>query len=476
MWSNRWREFLKCFSLLLLALASASSQAIPVFARQVEQNCVSCHVGGQYPELTAYGRYFKLSGFTQGVTQITKDGVGIPVAMSIQAGMNTMQNNGNQIPGAAAPIGSPIDARNGDFAPDQVSIYTGGRIADNFGAFFQYTGAFDQGNGVAATVAADNMDFRYADHIASADHDVLWGVSLNNNPTLTDVFNSVPAWNYPYQASASGTGTGPPVQTALEAQFGGGTARGVNLYGYFDKKYYVELGFYDKNPDTGPTSILTGSSVGNGSVDLIGSNLYYRLAYTYDWGPNSLMVGALGMNAKIGDGTGSGLSTEYADTGFDAQYQYISDPDVISAQFRYLQEKISDPNNLAYANTSNTLNSLYAKAMYVYKAKYGVGLAYQSIDGSADATAYPGTAGDVSATFDDAGNVLSSNANMISAGNSPDTAVWIPSIFWQPLQNLRVTLYQTLFTKFMGTTDNYDGFGRKASDNNTTYLYLWMDF
>jgi hypothetical protein len=213
-------------------------------------------------------------------------------------------------------------------------------------------------------------------------------------------------------------------------------------------------------------------------VFLEGSNPYYRLAYTTDWGPSNLMVGTFGLTAKIEDAIGAGVGTKYEDTGFDAQYQYISDPDVISAQFRYVQEKIStDAGAAGFSNASNTLNSLYLKGMYVYKAKYGVGLSYQDISGSTDATAYPGTAADVAPIFVDSnGNVLSSNANMISAGNSPDTAVWIPSIFWQPLQNLRVTLYQTLFTKFMGTTDNYDGFGRKASDNNTTYLYLWMDF
>src|SRR5665647_2293580 len=47
-------------------LMSWNAQALPLFARQTGQNCVSCHAGGQFPELTAYGRKFKLTGYTMG--------------------------------------------------------------------------------------------------------------------------------------------------------------------------------------------------------------------------------------------------------------------------------------------------------------------------------------------------------------------------------------------------------------------------
>ncbi|MHB1334257.1 MAG: hypothetical protein ACYCY1_16855, partial [Sulfuriferula sp.] len=53
---------------LLMALMSFSNsaQAVPAFARQTGQNCVACHAGGQFPELTPYGRLFKLTGYTLG--------------------------------------------------------------------------------------------------------------------------------------------------------------------------------------------------------------------------------------------------------------------------------------------------------------------------------------------------------------------------------------------------------------------------
>jgi hypothetical protein len=38
--------------LTLLTLTPVLAQAIPAFNRQTGQNCVACHAGGQFPELT----------------------------------------------------------------------------------------------------------------------------------------------------------------------------------------------------------------------------------------------------------------------------------------------------------------------------------------------------------------------------------------------------------------------------------------
>src|SRR5450759_1684685 len=48
------------------AMLPMDSQALPLFARQTGQNCVACHAGGQFPELTQFGRMFKLTGYTIG--------------------------------------------------------------------------------------------------------------------------------------------------------------------------------------------------------------------------------------------------------------------------------------------------------------------------------------------------------------------------------------------------------------------------
>src|SRR5665647_3891500 len=41
---------------LLTLLLPVQAGAVPAFARQTGQNCVACHAGGQFPELTPYGR------------------------------------------------------------------------------------------------------------------------------------------------------------------------------------------------------------------------------------------------------------------------------------------------------------------------------------------------------------------------------------------------------------------------------------
>src|SRR5581483_6273750 len=52
----------------LIAAATITSprpaRAVPAFAQQTGQPCKACHVGGFGPELTPFGREFKLGGYT----------------------------------------------------------------------------------------------------------------------------------------------------------------------------------------------------------------------------------------------------------------------------------------------------------------------------------------------------------------------------------------------------------------------------
>ena len=55
--------------LLLITLAMCLTPqvyALPSFARQTGQRCAACHVGGNWPQLTPWGRFFKLAGYTAG--------------------------------------------------------------------------------------------------------------------------------------------------------------------------------------------------------------------------------------------------------------------------------------------------------------------------------------------------------------------------------------------------------------------------
>ena len=51
-----------------LSLGSGRAWALPSFARQTGQPCATCH-NGVFPQLTPYGRQFKLNGYTAGGTR-----------------------------------------------------------------------------------------------------------------------------------------------------------------------------------------------------------------------------------------------------------------------------------------------------------------------------------------------------------------------------------------------------------------------
>jgi hypothetical protein len=50
---------------LLLATGSRTARAVPSFALQTGQPCSSCHIGAFGPQLTPFGRAFKIGGYTQ---------------------------------------------------------------------------------------------------------------------------------------------------------------------------------------------------------------------------------------------------------------------------------------------------------------------------------------------------------------------------------------------------------------------------
>src|SRR6202047_615138 len=94
-------------------------------------------------------------------------------------------HTGTALPDSAA---TGALAKDGDVLfPQQASIFYAGKIADNLGAFVQLT--YD---GVGDSFGFDNTDIRYARHFSFGgsndnSHDVIVGLSLNNNPTVQDV-------------------------------------------------------------------------------------------------------------------------------------------------------------------------------------------------------------------------------------------------------------------------------------------------
>ena len=170
------RILLALFPLLTVARAFA----VASFARQTGLSCNVCH--SNPPELTAFGRKFKLNGYV--LTDVAaKDKVGnskdlllskyIPLAAMILLSDTAYQAN------------QPSSQNNTAGFPQQLSIFLAGGFASHFGGLAQLTYTHTDDH-----FSMDNTDLRYANQAKVAGHDLSYGVTLNNNPTVEDLWNS----------------------------------------------------------------------------------------------------------------------------------------------------------------------------------------------------------------------------------------------------------------------------------------------
>jgi hypothetical protein len=358
------------------ALTSLDAQAIPVFARQTGQNCVACHAGGQYPELTPYGRMFKLTGYTIGERTLPLSVMGV---VSYAKVADTSKSD------------SPSDdfSKNGKILPIATgSVFLAGKVTDNIGAFVQVTSdpyaAIDSTGTYHVHTQMDNIDLRFADRQVNGSKDFVYGVSVNNNPSITDPWNTAAAWMQ-YVPVPSPTGHRFIDGAAPYPGFGaGGNIAGINGYLFWNRTIYAEIGTY--RSATGAASFMSAGIDSTSKTKLDGGvNPYWRLAYSREWGAHNLMVGTSGMVAHVYDSgtdtTDPGNLGKYRNIGFDAQYQYLLDPHSFTVQAAYMRQMQSYSANVVAAgppafvladgttevasvNSSDTNNVFRAKANY----------------------------------------------------------------------------------------------------------------
>jgi hypothetical protein len=352
--------------------------------------------------------------------------------------------------------------------PQQLSLFYAGKIAPNLGAMIQLTYANDSG-----TIGIDNTDVRFADEMLLPDNSTLtYGLSLNNNPTVQDLWNSTPAWGFPY--AASNANVSPLAGTAINGAFAQNVA-GLTGYLYWKESLYAEVGGY-RSAQQGVTNQLTG---GAGPLDGTASNVisglapYWRLAYEHNWDRNSLEVGMYGIELKVLPGSASGSpmplqgpTNRFNDVAEDVQYQFIGEQHLFSVLGTHIHESMSLDASFAggaSANPSDSLTTTEVAATYYYRRRIGGTVQYFSTTGSSDSALYPPTA-------PGAPGVIT------SANGSPDTRGWIAELNYLPWLNVKASVQYTWYSKFNGAGNNYDGVGRSASDNNTLYLLLWFAY
>ncbi|HEY2865038.1 MAG TPA: cytochrome C [Casimicrobiaceae bacterium] len=449
------------------------ASAVPSFARQTGQECIACHVS--FPELTPYGRYFKLTGYTIGRVAFTTQGINyVPLAVMAQASVTSTRNNNTVNPDTGET--TSVNQRNNGFVLCCASVFLASKVNDFIGGFVQwsYDNLATTADGtLGGHSGIDNTDLRVVGKYSApgaAEPDLIYGATLHNNPTVQDVWNSTPAFGFPYTSS-------PLASTpAAATQIDGGLAQqvaGLGGYLFWKKTLYGELSFY-RTADGAFSFLRAGQDIhtDGGVAALKGYNPYWRFAYSHDWGPNSFMVGTYGMTVdRYPSNFDTSTPTDrFRDVAVDAQYQYITDPHTFTAQFTYIDEKqsynASFPVTAATgagigagptpANATDKLHTLKAKATYYHDRKYGGTLAYFSTTGSADAGLY-GVGAD--------GNA-----------NKPDSKGYIVELDYLPIQYVRLMLQYTAYSKFDGASTNYDGNGRNARDNDTLFFNIWVAF
>jgi hypothetical protein len=454
-----------------LSLAAVSAHAVPSFARQTGLSCEACHT--VFPELTHFGRMFKANGYiltslpqVQGVTPEKEQSLSLnqlpPLSVMVQVSNTSLSK--------ARPDSSGLQATSQKDTvsfPQQLSIFYAGKIAPQLGIFAQLT--YDNASG---SVQLDNTDLRFANLVVLPDEKpLIFGLSLNNNPTLSDLWNATPAFAYPYQSSNANVS--PLAGTAIDGTFAQDVA-GLCAYAFWNESVYAEIGAY-RTAKQGYSNPVTGAA---GPLDGTASNVvkgvapYWRVAYEQQWGGHSLEIGAYGATFKLVPGGGSpaspttlqGPTNRFQDVAEDVQYQFLGDSHIFSLAATHIHEaQTLDASFLAgtSANPKDDLTTSRATGTYFYRRKWGGSASYFSTTGSVDGVLYPlGSAPGVTT----------------SANGSPNTTGWILEADYLPWLNVKLSVQYTGYTKFNGGGNNYDGFGRKAGDNNTLYVAAWLAY
>ncbi len=417
-------------------MASTPGFAIPPFASQTGAECNACHTA--YPQLKPFGRQFKLGGFLAGNSKT-------PIYKKVGAWIqNSFTHTRKDQDGPAAPG----FGRNNNFALDQASLFFGGQIFGKLGAFVQ--GTYD---GVGKAWSLDLLDIRLADRGSLAGKDVLYGISINNNPSVTDPWNTTPVWSFPFDSS--GLAPSPAAATLIQDALGG-IVLGATAYADWNASIYGEVGLYRTLSRRAIDALAV---TAEGAPKSMGVAPYWRLAWHRDEGSHSIMIGTFGLYAAVyPGGDKSGGADHYTDLGFDAQYQWFGDRDSVTVRGSLIHEIQNLKGSLALGDadsSSGSLNSFNASAAYLYDSTYQFTLGLAHLWGSADAALYGTTTG--------------------SPGSSNLTLQldWLPlnKAPWKtyPRFNPRVTLQ---FVHHM----RLDGVSRKASKNDTIWMLLTTTF
>lgn len=455
---NRWkwirarRAFAAAVVIVGGLAAATDAGAIPSMARQTGYTCAQCHT--VFPELTPFGRQFKLGGYTD--TSSTWDEKRAVERLPLSAGLQVSRTSTRSTSaGGTVPEDFPQDRK---IIAQTVAGYWGGRVMNNVGALVQYN--YD---GIEKRWGMEMFDLRYANSRSFAGKELAWGITLNNSPTVSDIYNSTPSWGFPHTDTAARQ---MPAATLVDMTLASKVA-GIGVYGMWDELLYVEVANY-RSARSGASRLLSAGQPWNsdelaGSV-VRGNSPYWRIALQTESRPHSFAVGAYGLSAKVWQDVNNPSlgSNRFRDIAVDANYQYAAGNHIGSARATLIREKQTFSDAVlgvgGASNPSDTLKTFRVDTHYYYRRKWGGGVQYFRTTGSIDNLRYN-----------------SGDALLGSTSGSPNSKGWITELNWLPRENIKLGVRYTAYLQFNGARTAYTP-GRNASDNNSLYLYGWLLF
>ena len=425
------------------AVNPPTALAVPSYARQTGLACSGCHYTP--PELNPAGRRFKLLGYVDKAdeTKVIKTEGGksraaldllasLPLSVMLDASFTSTKSS---VPAT----------QNGSFEfPQDISLFLSGAWTTHVGSFLQVTYDTQDDN-----FSMDNTDIRYANTTKVRGKELVYGLDLNNNPTVEDLWNSTPAWGFPWVASDwAPTPTATPILNGALAQ----DVAGLGAFGMWNNHLYLDASVYRSEHVAG-----TQPNPGTGSAfNIRGVAPYWRLAWQELTAKTQYEFGTYGMHMRSTPNGITGPEDSYTDWAFDTQIdRTLFRKDVLSFRATYIRENSDLLASLAAgaaAQGSHHLNTFLTNAEYHFGNRYTGTFGWFDTGGTVDPVLYaPSAVGG-------------------SANGDPRGAGYIVNFSYWPWQNLWLAAQYTGYTRFNGGATNYDGSGRNANSNNTIYL------
>jgi hypothetical protein len=175
------------------------------------------------------------------------------------------------------------------------------------------------------------------------------------------------------------------------------------------------------------------------------------------------MIGTYGFVAHLYPEGVTGPTNDYTDVAVDAQLEHKSGIGMWVGRAAFIHESETLAGFLAAgtpgaASLHENLSTLRTNLSFEPSLRYSLTGGYFQTTGTSDP-------------------ILFAAAPLTgSRTGSPNSRGGIGELAVNPWQNTRVAVQYLFYSLFNGASNDYDAAGRKASDNNTLFLYLWLAF